>query len=118
MLDENTINIEQAQKLIENRAGTGIIKVDRKGNPTKVLGVYPQGELDLYEKFQMTPYYRTAGSGYLQYKPDGMKFEMNDLANYMIRTSDNTATNVNVNSNPFMPIYLIDFLPIKQFTKF
>jgi len=52
------------------------------------------GELDLYEKFNMTSYYRSAGSGYLQYRPEGAEFEMNDLANYMIRTSDNTATNM------------------------
>ena len=51
-------------------------------------------ELDLYEKFNMTSYYRTGGSGYLQYRPEGAAFEMNDLANYMIRTSDNTATNM------------------------
>ena len=52
------------------------------------------GDLDLYEKFNMTSYYRTGGSGYLQYRPEGASFEMNDLANYMIRTSDNTATNM------------------------
>ncbi len=52
------------------------------------------GDLDLYEKFKMTSYYRTGGSGYLQYRPEGAVFEMNDLANYMIRTSDNTATNM------------------------
>ena len=52
------------------------------------------GNLDLYEKFNMTSYYRTGGSGYLQYRPEGANFEMNDLANYMIRTSDNTATNM------------------------
>ena len=42
----------------------------------------------------MAPYYRTSGSGYLQYRPDGAEFEMNELAQYMIRTSDNTATNM------------------------
>ena len=52
------------------------------------------GDLDLYEKFKMTSYYRTGGSGYLQYRPEGAEFEMNELANYMIRTSDNTATNM------------------------
>lgn len=52
------------------------------------------GNLDLYEKFKMTSYYRTGGSGYLQYRPEGADFEMNELANYMIRTSDNTATNM------------------------
>ena len=52
------------------------------------------GQLSLYEKFEMTPYYRTGGSGYLQYRPEGARFEMNELAQYMIRTSDNTATNM------------------------
>ena len=52
------------------------------------------GDLSLYEKFKMTSYYRTGGSGYLQYKPEGVEFEMNDLAGLMIRTSDNTATNM------------------------
>ena len=52
------------------------------------------GELSLYEKFKMTSYYRTGGSGYLQYKPEGAEFELNDLAGLMIRTSDNTATNM------------------------
>ena len=52
------------------------------------------GNLDLYEKFKMTSYYRTGGSGYLQYRPEGADFEMNELAAYMIRTSDNTATNM------------------------
>ena len=52
------------------------------------------GYISLYEKFEMAPYYRTSGSGYLQYRPDGAEFEMNELAQYMIRTSDNTATNM------------------------
>ncbi len=52
------------------------------------------GDLSLYEKFKMTPYYRTSGSGYLQYRPEGAEFELNELAQYMIRTSDNTATNM------------------------
>ncbi len=53
-----------------------------------------RGNLSLYEKFKMTSYYRTGGSGYLQYRPENAEFEMNELANYMIRTSDNTATNM------------------------
>ncbi len=52
------------------------------------------GYLGLYDEFKMTPYYRTGGSGYLQYRPEGAVFEMNTLAGYMIRTSDNTATNM------------------------
>ena len=52
------------------------------------------GHLDFYEKFKMTSYYRTGGSGYLQYRPDGENYEMSDLAAFMIRTSDNTATNM------------------------
>ena len=52
------------------------------------------GDLDLYEKFKMTSYYRTGGSGHLQFRPDGTTFEMETLAKYMIRVSDNTATNM------------------------
>lgn len=52
------------------------------------------GYLDLYEDFKMTSYYRTEGSGYLQYRPEGAVFEMDELAKYMIRTSDNSATNM------------------------
>ena len=52
------------------------------------------GDLDLYEKFKMTSYYRTGGSGHLQFRPDGTTFEMETLAKYMIRISDNTATNM------------------------
>lgn len=52
------------------------------------------GELDLYSHMNISSYYRTGGSGYLQYRPEGASFEINDLANFMIRTSDNTATNM------------------------
>lgn len=55
-------------------------------------------QLSLYEKIKMTPYYRTGGSGYLQYRPDGAVFELNELAQYMIRTSDNSATNMILSS--------------------
>lgn len=54
--------------------------------------------LSLYEKVQMTPYYRTSGSGYLQYRPDGTTFNLFELAKYMIRTSDNSATNMILSS--------------------
>ena len=55
-------------------------------------------QLSLYEKIKMTPYYRTGGSGYLQYRPDGAVFELNELAQYMTRTSDNSATNMILSS--------------------
>ena len=52
------------------------------------------GELDLYSKMDITSYYRSGGSGYLQYRPENTSYELNDLANFMIRMSDNTATNM------------------------
>lgn len=51
-------------------------------------------ELDLYSNMDITSYYRSGGSGYLQYRPEGTSYELNDLANFMIRMSDNTATNM------------------------
>ena len=42
----------------------------------------------------ITSYYRSGGSGYLQYRPENTSYELNDLANFMIRMSDNTATNM------------------------
>ena len=49
---------------------------------------------DLHSIIEMTPYFRAEGSGYLQYKPDKSKFEIEELAQLMIRMSDNSATNM------------------------
>lgn len=52
------------------------------------------GQISLYDEFQMTPYYRTGGSGHLQFKADKTRFDMDFLAKMMIRESDNSATNM------------------------
>ncbi len=49
---------------------------------------------DIHSIIEMTPYFRAEGSGYLQYKPDKSKFDVEELATLMIRMSDNTATNM------------------------
>ena len=42
----------------------------------------------------LTDYYRSSGSGDLQYKQSGLKLTIDQLAHDMITTSDNTATNM------------------------
>ncbi len=52
------------------------------------------GSNDIHSIIEMTPYFRAEGSGYLQYKPDKSKFEIEELAQLMMRMSDNSATNM------------------------
>ena len=52
------------------------------------------GSNDIHSIIEMTPYFRAEGSGYLQYKPDNSKFEIEELAQLMMRMSDNSATNM------------------------
>jgi len=52
------------------------------------------GLVNLNDKLSLEDYYYTAGSGYLQYRPKGSTFDINTLAELMIQTSDNTATNM------------------------
>jgi len=56
------------------------------------------GLVDLNGKMKITEYYRTEGSGYLQYRPAGSEFSVPELAGYMIQNSDNTATNMLLSS--------------------
>jgi beta-lactamase class A len=52
------------------------------------------GLVDTSQKIKMTPYYRTGGSGKLQFLADNSEFDINTLAKVMIQQSDNTATNM------------------------
>ncbi|MFA6988554.1 MAG: serine hydrolase [Candidatus Gastranaerophilaceae bacterium] len=52
------------------------------------------GFVNLNEKIKMTSYYRTGGSGKLQFLGDNSEFDINTLAKVMIQQSDNTATNM------------------------
>lgn len=53
-----------------------------------------QGLANLNQQMVMNDYYVTGGSGYLQYRPAGSSFSMDELAQKMIQNSDNTATNM------------------------
>jgi len=50
--------------------------------------------IGLQDKMSITDYYLTGGSGFLQYKPIGTVLSVNELAQFMIQESDNTATNM------------------------
>lgn len=52
------------------------------------------GQFKLYDRMVMAEYYRTGGSGSLQFKPRYSEFTMDDLARHMIEESDNTSTNM------------------------
>ncbi len=51
-------------------------------------------QLTIYDEMTLTNYYRSSGSGDLQYQPDGLKLTIDRLAHDMITISDNTATNM------------------------
>lgn len=51
-------------------------------------------QLTIYDEMTLTPYYRAEGSGDLQYKAEGSKYSIDDLARAMITKSDNSATNM------------------------
>lgn len=52
------------------------------------------GYANLDSEMSITDYYLTGGSGYLQYRPVGTKLPVLNLAQKMIQESDNTATNM------------------------
>lgn len=52
------------------------------------------GQFKLYDRMTMDEYYRTSGSGSLQYKARNTEFSMDSLARHMIEESDNTSTNM------------------------
>lgn len=51
-------------------------------------------QFTIYDEMYLTDYYRSSGSGDLQYKQSGLKLTIDELAHDMITTSDNTATNM------------------------
>ncbi len=51
-------------------------------------------QFTIYDEMYLTDYYRSSGSGDLQYKGSGLKLTIDELAHDMITTSDNTATNM------------------------
>ena len=53
-----------------------------------------KNQLTLSEKMPLTEYYRTEGSGSLQFKAENSQYTIDDLARVMITESDNSATNM------------------------
>lgn len=51
-------------------------------------------QFTIYDDMPLTEYYRSSGSGYLQFKQSGLRFTMDQLAKTMIQDSDNTSTNM------------------------
>lgn len=51
-------------------------------------------QLTIYDEMTLTEYYRSEGSGDLQYKSAGSTYTLDQLARVMIEKSDNTATNM------------------------
>ena len=49
---------------------------------------------NLYDDMTLTEYYRSSGSGQMQYQPAGTKYTVDNLAKVMMQNSDNTATNM------------------------
>lgn len=52
------------------------------------------GMIKLDDKIAMTPYYKSEGSGSLQFKGNSTVYSVDDLARVMITESDNSATNM------------------------
>lgn len=53
-----------------------------------------KNQLTLDEKMPLTEYFRTEGSGSLQFKAQNSQYSIDDLARVMITESDNSATNM------------------------
>ncbi|MDD3236846.1 MAG: class A beta-lactamase-related serine hydrolase [Candidatus Gastranaerophilales bacterium] len=53
-----------------------------------------QGQVDLTDNMILTEYYRSGGSGSLQFARHGNVYDLDSLARVMIQDSDNTATNM------------------------
>lgn len=52
------------------------------------------GQMTIYDEMILTEYYRSSGSGNLQYSQGGRKLTLDQLAKTMIQDSDNTSTNM------------------------
>ena len=53
-----------------------------------------KGQIELFDEMPLTEYYRTEGSGSLQFKAQNSKYSIDTLARVMITESDNSATNM------------------------
>lgn len=53
-----------------------------------------KGQIELFDEMPLTEYYRTEGSGSLQFKAENSKYSIDTLARMMITESDNSATNM------------------------
>lgn len=53
-----------------------------------------KNQFSLDEKMRLTEYFRTEGSGSLQFKAENSEYSLDDLARIMITESDNSATNM------------------------
>ncbi len=53
-----------------------------------------KGQIELFDEMPLTEYYRTEGSGSLQFKAQNSKYSIDTLARMMITESDNSATNM------------------------
>ena len=51
-------------------------------------------QMTIYDEMTLTDYYKSSGSGSLQYAQSGRKFTLDQLAKTMIQDSDNTSTNM------------------------
>lgn len=51
-------------------------------------------QMTIYDEMTLTEYYRSSGSGNLQYAQSGNKYTLDRLAKTMIQDSDNTSTNM------------------------
>lgn len=51
-------------------------------------------QMTIYDEMTLTDYYKSSGSGNLQYAQSGRKYTLDDLAKIMIQDSDNTSTNM------------------------
>lgn len=60
-------------------------------------------QLTIYDEMTLTEYYRSSGSGDMQYKQAGTKYTVDQLARLMITQSDNTATNMIMSAIGAMP---------------
>ena len=51
-------------------------------------------QMTIYDEMTLTDYYKSSGSGNLQYAQTGRKYSLDSLAKTMIQDSDNTSTNM------------------------
>ena len=62
-----------------------------------------KNQLNIYDEMPLTEYYRTEGSGSLQFKAANSKYSIDTLARMMITESDNSATNMIMSKLGAMP---------------